>query len=232
MSSHSYESAESLRLILDVVWKGYAARYAGRVTLQFEAESITISFEGAAVEEFSSNRIGLVVLHHPDEAGRPVTVTAPDGSRSEANFPTHISAHQPFKDIVALDWESDHVAYRLDFEGDVFETEDQRNWTDASFKTYSTPLSKPFPVTHQTGDSIRQRIRLSARQIIHILNKPSGVVPALGTSAGTSASQAPGSAGSLPAEFAPLLVEVALEADPALGLIDRKSTRLNSSHWE
>ena len=26
------------------------------------------------------------------------------------------------------------------FEGDLFEMEDQRNWTDASYKTYSTPL--------------------------------------------------------------------------------------------
>ena len=31
--------------------------------------------------------------------------------------------------------------------GDVFEMEDQRNWTDASFKTYCTPLRQPFPAT-------------------------------------------------------------------------------------
>lgn len=219
MASHTHESAESLRLILDVAWKGYAARYAGRVTLLLQSESITITFQGAAVETFASNRIGLVVLHRPDDAGRPVTVTAPDGSRSEVAFPTHISAHQPFKDIAALDWERDQVAYRLDFDGDVFETEDQRNWTDASFKTYSTPLSKPFPVTYQTGDNVRQSIRLTARQIVRVLDEPSGAVPALGTSAGTSSSQAPGFGGSFRREFAPLLAEVAIDADPARGLI-------------
>ncbi|MFF2840697.1 hypothetical protein [Paenarthrobacter sp. NPDC057981] len=219
MSSHTHETAESLRLILDVAWKGYAARYAGRVTLLFQSESITVTFQGAAVEEFASNRIGLVVLHRPDDAGRPVTVTAPDGSLSDAVFPTRISAHQPFRDIAALEWEREQVAYRLDFEGDVFETEDQRNWTDASFKTYSTPLSEPFPVTHRSGDSVRQSIRLTARRLIHVLDEPSGKVPALGTSAVSSSSQAPCPVVSLPAEFAPLLCEVAIDAIPGSGLM-------------
>ena len=31
------------------------------------------------------------------------------------------------------------------FDGDIFEMEDQRNWTDASYKIYSTPLRLPFP---------------------------------------------------------------------------------------
>lgn len=30
-----------------------------------------------------------------------------------------------------------------EFEGDVFEMEDQRNWTDASYKTYCTPWGCP-----------------------------------------------------------------------------------------
>ena len=29
----------------------------------------------------------------------------------------------------------------FEFEGDLWETEDHRNWTDANFKTYSTPIS-------------------------------------------------------------------------------------------
>jgi hypothetical protein len=54
------------------------------------------------------------------------------------------------------------VTARLDLEGDVFETEDQRNWTDASFKTYSTPLALPFPVPLAVGDRVHQTVRLSA----------------------------------------------------------------------
>ena len=39
--------------------------------------------------------------------------------------------------------------------------EDQRNWTDASFKTYSTPLERPFPVELASGQEVHQRALLS-----------------------------------------------------------------------
>ena len=45
-------------------------------------------------------------------------------------------------------------------EGDSFEMEDQRNWTDASFKTYVRPLSKPRPYLIPAGAADRQRIRI------------------------------------------------------------------------
>jgi hypothetical protein len=48
----------------------------------------------------------------------------------------------------------------LRFSGDVFEMEDQRNWSDASFKTYSTPLSMPFPIEIQPGFIIEQSVEL------------------------------------------------------------------------
>ncbi|MGF4041775.1 hypothetical protein ACX800_08885 [Paenarthrobacter nitroguajacolicus] len=222
MSSRTEVSADSLRVVLEVEWNGYAARYTGQVTILIQAENLTLSFNGTAVEEFTANRIGLVVLHRPDDAGRPITVTSPAGDSTAAVFPTRISAHQPFKDIAALDWERDHVAYRLDFDGDIFETEDQRNWTDASFKTYSTPLSKPFPVTHRPGDTVTQSIRLSARHIISVIDETRGLVPELGTSADASTREEPGSTTLIPAELGPLLAEVTVEADPAMGLISAK----------
>ena len=39
----------------------------------------------------------------------------------------------------------DDVELELLFEGDLFEMEDQRNWTDASFKTYCTPAGARLP---------------------------------------------------------------------------------------
>jgi hypothetical protein len=51
----------------------------------------------------------------------------------------------------------------LDFVGDVFEMEDHRNWTDGNFKTYCTPLSKPYPVTAQAGEKIGQAVVLKLR---------------------------------------------------------------------
>ena len=46
----------------------------------------------------------------------------------------------------------------MTFAGDIFETEDQRNWTDASFKTYCTPLDKPFPAEITAGTPVHQEI--------------------------------------------------------------------------
>ncbi len=50
---------------------------------------------------------------------------------------------------------------RVEFEGEVFEMEDQRNWTDASFKTYCTPLEIPYPVEVTKGTKISQKITIS-----------------------------------------------------------------------
>ena len=44
--------------------------------------------------------------------------------------------------------------------GDTFEMEDQRNWTDASYKTYVRPLGLPHPFTLETGKTIEQAVEL------------------------------------------------------------------------
>ncbi len=41
-------------------------------------------------------------------------------------------------------------------EGEVFEMEDQRNWTDASFKTYCRPLALPIPYRLEPSTPVRQ----------------------------------------------------------------------------
>jgi len=55
------------------------------------------------------------------------------------------------------------IRIRTDFEGDLFETEDQRNWTDESFKTYCTPLSLGYPHQAEAGMTIRQEVIISAK---------------------------------------------------------------------
>ncbi|MFL5927027.1 MAG: hypothetical protein ACJ77E_08840, partial [Gaiellaceae bacterium] len=47
---------------------------------------------------------------------------------------------------------------RFDFEGDLFEMEDQRNWTDGSFKTSSTPASLGYHHEIERGGRVRQRL--------------------------------------------------------------------------
>jgi D-apionolactonase len=111
---------------------------------------------------FDTNRTGFVALHAlPATRGRPVRVRHPDGSVDETQFPDLVSPHQPFFDIAGLDYATAAGnRLRLVFEGEVFEIEDQRNWTDASYKTYCRPLRLPFPYRIEPSTIIEQKVRL------------------------------------------------------------------------
>jgi D-apionolactonase len=123
--------------------------------------TITVSMHGEAFSDFKRNRIGLCVLHPvPECAGVEVQIRKPDGDSYKAPFPKDINPHQPFLDIAQMHYSVGNVEVILQFEGDIFETEDQRNWTDSSFKTYSTPLRLPMPVTVKRGETITQRVTL------------------------------------------------------------------------
>ncbi len=125
--------------------------------------AVTFTMDGEALTDFLRNRIGFCVLHPIREcAGRPCSVEKVDGSREEGVFPDRIAPHQPFKSIRAISHEISHgLLAEVRMEGDTFEMEDQRNWSDASYKTYCTPLGLPMPVKVAAGTKIRQSVRLS-----------------------------------------------------------------------
>ncbi|HYF00587.1 MAG TPA: hypothetical protein VEJ18_16825, partial [Planctomycetota bacterium] len=128
--------------------------------------TLTFTMDGEARSTFLRNRIGICVLHPVREcAGAACTVETPEGGHKKGAFPKYIWPHQPFKDIRAL-WyaPAPGLSIKLAFAGDVFEMEDQRNWTDASFKTYSTPLELPFPVEVSRGTRIQQSVTLSIEE--------------------------------------------------------------------
>ncbi|WP_097128633.1 hypothetical protein [Spirosoma fluviale] len=158
------QTNDSFHIQYDWQTNDLGIQMTGKVTIEGEADgTITVDWSGNALNTFRKNRVGLCVLH-PIEgvSGQPAELIAPDGQYTNAHFPTYISPHQPFLNIQTLRWRpASGGTWQLDFSGDVFETEDQRNWTDASFKTYSTPLSRPFPVTVQTGDVFSHRIVFS-----------------------------------------------------------------------
>ncbi|WP_246852728.1 hypothetical protein [Naasia sp. SYSU D00948] len=152
-------------LTLEVRMAGLGADLLGAVELEATGESLAVAFHAVSRTDFLRNRIGLVVLHPPGVAGAPLAVVDPEGRRTDTRFPESISPHQPAFDIARLEWASCGLECSLDFAGDVFEMEDQRNWTDASFKTYSTPLALPFPVLVPAGTELRQSLTLSARVV-------------------------------------------------------------------
>jgi D-apionolactonase len=127
------------------------------------ANRLIVEMKGSASSTFLKNRIGFCILHPiVNCAGHDCEIIHPDGTSAKSKFPEEISPHQPFKGIQAMRWTiTDSLKGKLSFEGDIFETEDQRNWTDASFKTYSTPLDQPFPVEIARGTALFQRVEFT-----------------------------------------------------------------------
>ncbi len=126
---------------------------------------VRFEMDGVARSTFLRNRIGLCVLHPVEEcAGAGCAVETADGTSTGETFPRLVSPHQPFLGVRAMRHEvRPGVEAEVRFEGEVFETEDQRNWSDASFKTYSTPLALPLPVEVRKGERIRQSVTLTLR---------------------------------------------------------------------
>lgn len=147
--------AEHQHGTLDFAWEG-AITGAADGTIRF-------TMEGVARSTFLRNRIGFCVLHPMREcAGAPCVVEHADGTLEESHFPDAIAPHQPFLAMRAIRHTvAPGVSAEVRLTGDLFEMEDQRNWTDASFKTYSTPLALPFPVEIFAGTRIEQSATLS-----------------------------------------------------------------------
>jgi len=112
--------------------------------------------------DFLTQRTGFVVLHPlAGVAGAPVSVEHVDGRREESVLPAAIAPSQPLRDIRAIvHHPAPGVTATTLLEGDTFEMEDQRNWSDASFKTYSRPLALPHPYLLAAGSSLEQAVTL------------------------------------------------------------------------
>jgi hypothetical protein len=135
--------------------------------------SIRFAMDGAAQRSFLRNRIGFCVLHPLRElVGVSAIITHIDGSTSQAAFPELIAPQRvsdgviqpvhPFAEMRALRHPvTPGVEALIRFEGETFEMEDQRNWIDASYKTYGTPLRLPWPVRVAVGERVAQQVSLS-----------------------------------------------------------------------
>jgi hypothetical protein len=124
-----------------------------------------VEFTGVAVPktDFLTARTGFVVLHPlKGVAGFPVEIEHVDGRKVQGRFPELVNPVQPVLNIRALTHEVvPGLKATVRMEGDTFEMEDHRNWTDASFKTYVRPLALPWPYTLKAGEAVRQAIRIA-----------------------------------------------------------------------
>ena len=148
----------------------YDARIEGR-------SDGSLEFTGAATPatDFLTARTGFVVLHPlKGVAGHPVEVEHTDGTVQASTFPALVDPVQPFLDIRSLTHEvMPGLKAVVRMQGDTFEMEDHRNWTDASFKTYVRPLARPWPYTLGAGQTVSQSVSVTL----------SGVAPEAGRTA-------------------------------------------------
>jgi len=159
--------------------------------------TITFSMDGVARSTFWRNRIGFCILYPMEYAGADCEIEHVSGAVEKSSFPKFIAPQriidgkpspvEPFSNMRSLVYEvvPDLLA-EVRFEGENFEMEDQRNWTDASFKAYGTPLKNPSPVEIKTGTKISQTFTLSLKGQDKII-KPSKTDDTLTFSIGKNA---------------------------------------------
>ena len=158
----------------------FARRHrAGGLDYQWQAEidgeadgTIRYRMRGTALSAFPYAKIGICV-HHPIDgfAGRPYRGTAPggpvDGTLPDAIGPqirlgdgTDLPLFDPVSDLAMSHASGGVVAF--EFSGDLWEMEDQRNWTDASYKSASTPASLGYHHQAAPGQQFDQQVIVRA----------------------------------------------------------------------
>lgn len=156
----------------------------GEATIEYE-------MEGEVSKAFDTCRTGVCVLHPRTIQGTKAEVEHTSSPCSTGSFPVFVQPDQPFKDIKAITHPlGDGTIARIEFFGEVFEMEDQRNWADPSYKTYCRPQEWGSPYSLKQGQKIQHRIKitLSGTQVSTSnvispmpIQEKSGKIPSLGT---------------------------------------------------
>ncbi|QSO47315.1 hypothetical protein [Alicyclobacillus mengziensis] len=165
--SHFAQQRDSFRVDVHLHYDSPSVGLECLVCIQARAgDTLTYQFSAKATKECKTNRLGLCILHGCELAGQELRVYHTNGKATQGKFPAYISANQPFTDISGLRWMPSHTVYaELKVDGDVFEMEDQRNWSDDSFKTYCTPLHLPKPVIRAAGTLASQQVTLKLQAL-------------------------------------------------------------------
>lgn len=146
--------------LVDFEWRG---------TLEIAPDhrSVQFAFDGQVRRDMDVCRLGLIVLHPPEAMiGSRVTARSQQ-TESSITIPEQISPQpivggvpgsltEPFSDLKIE--RAGFGVLKLSFSGDLFELEDQRNWGDASFKSYCTPLRLGYPRAVKEGTRIAHRV--------------------------------------------------------------------------
>ena len=131
-----------------------------------EDGTVVYEMTGRALSDFEYCKIGLNI-HHAlrSYAGRAFSLESTEG-RQEGVFPLDIAPQLVSNGTLTamtahfdrLDVSLEGAEVKFAFEGDRFEIQDHRNWSDANWKTYGTPLEFGFPMRIAVGDALYQKV--------------------------------------------------------------------------
>ncbi len=164
------QRADGFTLALEAVHADGAFAWRGTVMAAADGR-LDFEIDAVAERDFVYRRIGICV-EHPWAPYVDATFRASGaGHDTQGTFPREI-APQPMVDgglqplvpafrNLAIDFvEGVRATFMFDGEPEGHELEDQRNWTDASFKSYPTPLRISDPRRFRRGERLRQRLSL------------------------------------------------------------------------
>lgn len=150
---------------IEIAFRHSPVRFRCRISVSGAPDGqLTYRIDGSAEGAFTYARIGLNLIHADAWYGGRPFVTRGARGEQRSSFPTEV-APQPIVDgteqpliraFTELEVALTGLNVRFAFDGDEFETEDQRNWADGSFKTFSTPLDRPLPLRMAAGDELSQ----------------------------------------------------------------------------
>lgn len=172
VSDLAVEQAEdhfAIRFTVTHTWRDIDATWYGEI-LGAPDGTISYAMDAAAGQDLTYKLIGLNIHHGMREyVGRPYHGVGPAGPVSgvfdSLVMPQLIAdaTEVPiFPDVSSLTAQlTDDVAVTFDYEGDTFEFEDQRNWTDGSIKSQSYPPRRNGFFTARQGDRVFQKVTIS-----------------------------------------------------------------------
>lgn len=135
--------------------------YEARAQIAEATDIADVSQDSGYANAALTNRAGLCLEHPLALAGQPVSIRHDDGRSTHSEFPALVPAWPPFTAVQEIAHPLTPEAWACcEFEGEYFETEDQRNNADASFKTYSRSNSMPRPYRLWPSDQVWQRATL------------------------------------------------------------------------
>jgi hypothetical protein len=161
-------SDDHFQINFDSFHEGGPLAFRWHATIEGGADGmISYTMDGRVERDFRYCRIGFCILHPVDGvAGARYRATTPEGELT-GTLPELI---EPQRMVDGLERPLFPACSRLvvevdggtqivtEFEGDLFEMEDQRNWTDGSFKTYCTPIILGYPHQAKAGQEFFQKV--------------------------------------------------------------------------